>query len=142
MLIRSRFQKNSRVCLDTFEPSKTQQHMSIECDINEIIRKAKNGQVIPDDGRRPSFGDFGDLEDYQSSLNHVIDAQAAFNNLASNIRDRFNNDPSRLLAFVSNEKNRDEAIKLGLIEMPEPEIKPEPVLVKMAPEEPKAQLPT
>ena len=38
-----------------------------------------------------------------------------FDSLPSSLRERFSNDPSRLLAFVDDESNFDEAVKLGLL---------------------------
>ena len=39
--------------------------------------------------------------------------------LDANVRKRFHNDPAELIDFVSDEKNRDEAVRLGLLQIPE-----------------------
>ena len=39
--------------------------------------------------------------------------------LLSRVRKRYNNDPAELLEFVMDEKNREEAVFLGLIEKPQ-----------------------
>jgi Chlamydia-phage Chp2 scaffold (Chlamy_scaf). len=56
--------------------------------------------------------------DYQTSLDTIMTAQAAFNDLPSKLRKRFDNDPSQLLSFLQNPQNRDEAIELGFIDPP------------------------
>ena len=54
--------------------------------------------------------------DYAESQQIVIDANNAFANLPSRLRDRFANDPSKLLDFLSRKENLDEAISLGLVD--------------------------
>lgn len=100
------------------EPDITVQSAANECDINLIVDRARRGIAPPVSTRIPRFGDFSTVSDYQSMLNSVIEAQDQFDSLPAKIRDRFQNNPAKLLEFLSNESNRDEAIKLGLIEPP------------------------
>jgi phage internal scaffolding protein len=81
--------------------------------------------------RQPSFGDFSGDFDYQKSQNAIISAQNAFDALPAALRKRFDNNPAELLAFIADEKNKDEAIKLGLIPKDEPIPVPEPVKVQI-----------
>jgi phage internal scaffolding protein len=123
----------------------TQQHFKDECDINSIMSKyEKTGLLVdPLQVRRgyPNFGDFDDLPDYQTSQNMLIEANDMFMNLPSSIRKRFHNDPGELLAFVSDEKNRDEAVKLGLVPKPEP-VPPISTQPEIKPDEPSPNSPT
>jgi Chlamydia-phage Chp2 scaffold (Chlamy_scaf) len=48
-------------------------------------------------------------------LNAVIAADAAFMQLPADIRTRFNNDAGAFVDFCSDENNRAEAEKLGLV---------------------------
>ena len=48
----------------------------------------------------------------------VMAADDAFMALPANIRERFNNDPAELVDFVSDDRNRSEAIDLGLVPPP------------------------
>jgi len=100
------------------EPSLTQQQFKTECDINNIMRRfAQTGEITHLNRRRGSFQDLSEIgESYQEMLSTVKMAQDAFMELDPKIRDRFKNDPGNLLAFISDEKNKEEAIKLGLIE--------------------------
>lgn len=92
-----------------------------ECDINTIMSKyAKTGLIEHVQRVQGSYGDFTSVQDYQLSLNQVIEAQEAFDHLPAKIRARFNNDPSHLMAFIQNADNYDEAVKLGLVEPKEP----------------------
>jgi len=99
----------------------TQQHFKEETDINNIMAKfAKTGLVDHVNKVAGSYGDFTTVQDYQLHLDQVMAANAAFMELPSKIRARFDNDPSHLLAFVQDPRNRDEAVELGLIDRPPP----------------------
>lgn len=101
------------------EPSMTQQNMMDECDINNIMKRYQiTGEIPHVNTTNGTFGDYSDLQDYQTSLNIVMAAEDAFSNLPSSIRNRFKNDPAAFLDFVNDENNREEAIELGLIPDP------------------------
>lgn len=102
--------------------SRTQQHFKDECDINTIMsRWQRTGELSHLNTRKPEYGDFDNVDDYQSAVNSVMHAQEAFDALSSRIRKRMNNDPGQLLAFLEDPSNHDEAVELGLIRNPEPD---------------------
>jgi len=105
----------------TFDPAEgeTQQSFKDECDINRIVSQyvktgTWSGSLRPPT-RVPQFGDFSNVLEYQESMNKIIEAQEAFDSLPSRVRQRFQNDPAQLLAFLDDVSNQEEAIKLGLI---------------------------
>ena len=51
--------------------------------------------------------------------NKIVDAQTSFDNMPSHIRNKFENDPQKLIDFLSTEKNLEEAQALGLVNKPE-----------------------
>ncbi|QCQ85129.1 internal scaffolding protein [Blackfly microvirus SF02] len=105
----------------------TQQHFQDETDINNIMAKfAKTGLVDHVNNIQGAYGDFTTVQDYQLHLDQVMAADAAFMALPSSIRRRFDNDPSHLLAFIADPRNRQEAIDLGLISPPPPQPSSEP----------------
>lgn len=100
-------------------PVFTQQSGKDECDINLIVESAKRGADLSQRVRgTPMYGDFTNLPDYRSALLMVNKARDMFMGLDAFVRERFGNDPGRLLDFLSHDENREEAIKLGLIELP------------------------
>lgn len=104
-------------------PEKTmaKQSFQAECDINTIMSKYQQTGLIEHVQKfQGSYGDFTSVADYQVSLNQVLDAQNAFDALPSSIRARFQNNPGAMLAFLEDPSNRDEAVKLGLVEPPPP----------------------
>ncbi len=112
-----------RVQLTCEGKGRTKQSMRDECDINFLMAKyQKSGQMPTTNPFPPHFGDFSEIDDYQGSLNQVIEAQAGFDGLPSKIRTRFGNDPAELLSFLADPENLEEAVELGLLEAP-----PEPV---------------
>jgi len=97
------------------DPSLAQQHARDECDINTIVNAFGLTGQLPNGVRTPTYGDFTDATDYHSALNAVIAADAAFMQLPADIRSRFNNDAGAFVDFVSDDSNRAEAEKLGLV---------------------------
>lgn len=101
-------------------PSITQQHFANECDINQIMARVVQGQAAPLQSGSPLFGDFSNITSFQDAQNKILQAQEAFNHLNPLIRRRFGNNPAQLIDFLAVKENREEAIKLGLIEQPQP----------------------
>lgn len=100
------------------DDDKAQQQYKEECDINTIVRRFGLTGQLPENLRMPLTGDFVDVPDFQTALNLVISAQDEFMKVPADVRARFNNDPGELMAFLEDDKNRDEAIKLGLVNAP------------------------
>lgn len=96
--------------------ARTKQSFKDECNIHTIMDKYhRTGLVTHLNATRPMYGDFSSVPDYQSALNVVINARNEFAKLPASLRDRFMNDPVKLLAFVNDPQNREEAVKLGIL---------------------------
>lgn len=109
------------------------QSFADECNINNIMSKYQRTGLIDHVAKvQGSYGDFTSVQDYQLSLNQVIEAQDAFDELPSSVRKRFGNNPAELMAFLSDPDNREEAVKLGLVEPPPPKPK-EPAKARQEP---------
>lgn len=97
----------------------TKQSFADECDINKILAKyQESGSITHLTAKPATFGNFIGIPDFRASLDIVLSAQAAFMTLPAGIRSRFDNDPAKLLDFVSDDQNRKEAVELGLLEPP------------------------
>lgn len=122
--IHSRYDTPPSLDQNTSGLSETLQDAKDECDINKIIaRHARTGlwsDSVAPPGRRPQFDDFSSVADYQTAQNVLITAQEAFESMSAQIRKRFDNNPAKLLEFLEDVANREEAIKLGLVDAPEP----------------------
>lgn len=118
------------------EPTRAQQHHKDECDINVILERfGKTGQM-PVSAISGSYGDFSGVHDYHTALNTLIAAESEFEALPAKLRARFNNEPSNLIEFLNDSKNKDQAIELGLINQPITSSFNEPVEVKTVVTEP------
>jgi len=127
------FDKNKKPGLRTFvKPTRTKQAFREECNINSIVERYLStgvmGNPLNQDMRKPFYGDFSSLPGLQEALNITIKANEMWERLPAKVRFRFRNDPVKLDEFVRDEKNREEAIKMGLI--PLPEKKEEPVTLE------------
>lgn len=96
-------------------PGRTMQSFAEEADINTLIRRFGVGNPLPQGVRMPTFGDFTGVGDYQSALNALSAADRAFMSLPAHVRSRFGNDAGAFVEFCSDEGNREEARKLGLL---------------------------
>lgn len=95
--------------------SMTKQSFRDESDINKIVASFMKTGVLPTRGGQPFYGDVSDIGDYQSCMNKVIEAQELFAQMDASIRERFDNDPGKMLDFLENPGNLDEAVKLGMV---------------------------
>lgn len=95
-------------------------------DIRNIVAKAmRSGGVVGGiNFRQGVYQDISDTPSYPEMLTVVARAQSLFEKLPAKLRERFSNDPQKLMEFVSDPANADEAIKLGILKAPAPD--PEP----------------
>lgn len=121
--------KRDNKVVNNFEPSLTKQSFKDDCDINKMIARYKTyGQPITHvNHNTPRYIDCVGVPEYHEAVAIIEAAEASFTALPAKVRARFKNDPSEMLAFCADEKNRQEAIELGLIEPPkQPEKAPAP----------------
>lgn len=97
---------------------RTQQQFAEEVDINTIVTRFGLTGQLPEEVKVPQSGDFTGVTDFQSAMESVRKAEADFMELPADLRYRFENNPQRLMDFMENPANRDEAIKLGLVNKP------------------------
>lgn len=98
--------------------SRTKQSFKDEVDINTIVKRFGITGQMPVPSRLPTYDDFTGIEDYQSALNALLDAAAAFDDLSADIRRKFDNDPQQFLEYVNNPDNRESLYDLGLAHRP------------------------
>lgn len=109
--------------------SLTQQHYAKDVDVNTIVNRHMRGGFgrslanigNPGVPRQPIFGDFTSI-DYQEMLNKVTDIDNIFRRLPAKVRSRFRNDPTQVIRFCEDPANMKEAVKLGLMVLPEGQV--------------------
>ena len=107
-----------RVQINTGRESKVEQSHKNECNINTIVAKAHKSGLFPTRTDSPKYGDFSGAMDFHEAHNRINDAQRDFMLLPSEIRNRFENNAGKLIDFINNPDNVEEAIKLGIVPKP------------------------
>lgn len=102
----------------TGEVSMTQQNFADDADINTIVKRFGITGQLPNGVAMPQSGEFSDVTDFHTAMNLVKAAETAFMAIPAETRARFGHDPGKVMQFLDDANNREEAIKLGLIEKP------------------------
>jgi len=93
--------------------SLTKQSESKACDINNIMKKYKTFDNIPDElKRKVQYGDFSTASDYMEAVKTVQKAEETFEILNSSLKNKFQNDPAKFLEYVNDPNNNEEMYKL------------------------------
>lgn len=99
------------------ERSRTKQEFWKQTDINTIMAKYdKTGQVDPLVLRDMQFGDFSDGRSFAEMAMKVKDAHFEFQQLPSQLREHYDNDPAKLLDALNKPEERENLLKWGVIE--------------------------
>jgi len=96
-------------------PSKTQQQFAEAADVNYIMSRAQRGIAPTLTSKKGIYADLTGVGDYREMLEKTRRAGEAFNSLDPFLRAKFSNDPQKLLEFLSDPKNLEEAKSLGLV---------------------------
>lgn len=97
------------------EEKRTKDEFIDECNVNVIMRNYEQKGILPSAGPVANYGDFVDAPDFIEAQNMIARSRQQFEALPAEVRARFANDPAAFLAFVHDERNLDEAEKLGLL---------------------------
>lgn len=97
------------------DPTLTQQHDEHDANINNIVNTYMKTGEIQIHNKPPLTTDFEMITSVQDAMQLLVDARMAFMEQPANVRTRFNNDPAQFVEFCSNEDNRDDMRKMGLL---------------------------
>ena len=140
----------ARARIDAEQESLTNQSFQEECDINNIMAKHRESGIVTHVAAHEGvYADFGEIGDYQESLNRVLACRDLFSELPAELRSQFSNDPGLFMDFVLDPENADGMRELGLLptERPEPEAgdggaaEPSPGTGSATPQEPPGEPP-
>lgn len=113
-MFRTQYQR-VEVAHHTGDESPVEQHHKDMCDISNIIKQYDRTGLITHVTRAvQDYGDFTAINEYQESLNTVIAAQEAFDELPSAIRKHFGYDPGAFFEFATNPANHEQMVEFGL----------------------------
>jgi len=92
----------------------TEQGHKKECDVNLIIKKYdRTGLINHVNQFEAMYGDVSSI-DFRSAIELNMKVGEHFEELPSDIRKRFDNDPLTFLTFLEDPKNYAESVQLGL----------------------------
>lgn len=106
---------------DSSQPSLTQQEFKESCDINNILAKfavqaqalgVDPSQLMPQD--QGTYGDFSNLDDFQTAQNKIAFLNDQFSNLPSNVRRKFGDDLNTFISAISDPTRIDELGEMGV----------------------------
>lgn len=123
--------ESNRVALTCPEPSKTQQHLVEEADINTIVARFLKTGELPPIRVPPSYQDFEDVHDFQSAMDAINQAKQSFMQLPAEVRATFQNDPAKFVNYVDHCMNTGdleplEKMGLGVTRAPVSGVQAEP----------------
>lgn len=92
-----------------------QQEFKDESDINTIMaRYMKTGQLDYVNKHQPQYAEV-DAIDFQEAMETVAKGKSMFAALPSDVREKFHNSPAEFLEFINDEKNAEQAARMGLL---------------------------
>jgi len=118
--LHSMFHDHPRVTMDPKGPSRAKQSFAEESEINNIVDRYQKRGIF--DHAAKYGGTYDQMpgpDDFHQAMNLVTEAQQMFEELPSNVRTRFRNDPGIFLDFVGDPANEEEMIQMELIKRPE-----------------------
>lgn len=98
------------------DKTRTQQQFKDQCNINVLFARYLETGEIPQVMAGLNYGNFEGIFDFQSAMNAVRTAEGLFGQLPARIKNRFDNDPQKLLEFLADPDNKEEAQFLKLID--------------------------
>lgn len=98
------------------EKSLTRQSEAAQADINVIMARYDKTGVLPTDAREALFADVSDIGDFRQAQETLRLAEIGFMALPAAARARFENDPIKLMEFISGAATEEELVELGLVE--------------------------
>jgi len=106
-------EEQPRPTVDT-GPGLTKQSMAKDTDINLIMAKyQRTGLVSFVNENQGEYMEAPEM-DFHQAIDYIAKSKELFEEMPSNLRKRFNNDPGEFLDFVHDANNADEMVKLGL----------------------------
>lgn len=117
----TRYKSPKSPVADSSKPSLTQQEFKESCDINNILAKfsvqaralgVEPSQLMPQD--QGTYGDFSNLDDFQTAQNKIAFLNDQFSNLPSDVRRKFGDDLNTFMSALSDPNRIDELGDLGV----------------------------
>ena len=84
-----------RVITKVVGESMTRQDQAAEVNINNIYAKTQRGEIVLASQVMPDFGDYSQVDSYDSMLERIMEAEEAFMELPALERKKYDHDPAK-----------------------------------------------
>lgn len=106
------FMENEERFYPTYGPGRTKQSFKDQTDVNKIIQRyQKTGVMSHLEKHGAVYGEFGDY-DFHHHMQQLAKGKEIFEQLPSELRREFNQNPSEFFEFVNNPDNQERLDKL------------------------------
>ena len=101
------FKDNGEVYVPEFKDGRTKQAFKDQCDINKMLAKAQQNGSVSHLLKYPEavYGEFDGEFDLLTAQSKIMRANQIFDDLPSEVRNEFGNDPLKFVAFAGNPEN-------------------------------------
>lgn len=99
-------------------PGRTRQDDLKASNINNIVKRYQRTGELPVKNREAFFADVSAVPDFQTAMNIVDQAREGFMSLPAEVRAKHDNDPAKFVDWTADPANRDEMVKMGLLDAP------------------------
>jgi len=111
----SAYSKKRKSPISFGKKSRTKQAHAEQADINYIMAKYRKTGLLEHSRKHSNNYGFATSDDFHTSMNIITQANEMFQDLPSDIRANFYNDPAQFLDFVSDSENAEEMAAMGLL---------------------------
>lgn len=118
---RTAYDEPKKVQFNTVGETMTQQHLTEDADIRNIISRYDRTGILSSVARGVAkYGDYSEVNEFKEALDLVNNANESFMELPSNVREYFDNDPGLFFETATDPEKIDVMRQLGLAPPPPP----------------------
>jgi len=87
--------------------------------------------VLPAPRPGLAYRDMSVVPDFQTAMTVIAEAKSSYQRLPAALRAKFDNNPDKFVTFVTDPRNLDDLVSLGLATKPVEPTAPEPISVRV-----------
>lgn len=114
--INSIYSDRVRSSLRFTQPSKVQKQFAEQCSTEHIVEKFLRGEPVATASKPAVYADLTQVPDFESLQDRLAVLNNWFNDLPSEVRSEFDNDPQKALEELTKPDRMSDAVELGLLD--------------------------
>lgn len=116
MKINSIYSDRVRSSLRFTQPSKVQKQFAEQCSTEHIVEKFLRGEPVATASKAAVYADLTQVPDFESLQDRLAVLNNWFNDLPSEVRSEYGNDPNKALEELTKPGSLEYAVELGLLD--------------------------